>query len=315
MKLPAPRGPLSTALFEHLSHEPSAAALVADPASGIADEAISLWALYELHYRGFDEVDDRWEWSPTLAPIRSTLERALESRLRARYVPPVRSDDLATDLFAMIKAYEGPSVAEHVQHRATREEVLQLMRERSIYHLKEADPTSWVIPRLEAGPKAALMEIQFDEYGAGRPERLHHSLFARGLSQMGLSAEYGAYIDEAPVEVLEQNNALSLMGLHRRLRAAALGHLAAFEATSSLPSKRMVQGLERLGFSGGLVDYYAEHVLADAVHDQLAVRAVCVPVAANSTALAEDIFFGAFTCLDLEARTAHSILGRWSLAA
>lgn len=283
--------------------------------SGPDDEAIALWTLHELHYRGFDGVDDRWEWSAGLAAGRARLEESLEARLRERYVAPTRTDDLAADLFAMIADHDGPSIAEHVQHRATRAEVLQLMRERSIYHLKEADPTSWVIPRLEAGPKAALMEIQFDEYGSGRPERLHHQLFARGLTRMGLSAEYGAYIDDAPLEVLEQNNALSLLGLHRRLRAAAVGHLAAFEATSSVPSKRMAQGLERLGFSGGLVDYYTEHVLADAVHDQLAVRAVCVPLAAESPELADDVFFGAFTCLDLEARTASAMLERWQAAA
>lgn len=318
MRLPTPRGPLSSALLARLatappSSSPVDAALPA--AAGPDDEAISLWVIHELHYRGFDEVDDRWEWAPALATVRWQLEGSLEARLRERYVPPSRTDDLADDLFAMIAAHDGPSIATHVQHRATRDEVRQLMRDRSIYHLKEADPTSWVIPRLEAGPKAALMEIQFDEYGAGRPERLHHELFARGLAELGLSAEYGAYVDDAPVEVLEQNNALSMLGLHRRLRGAALGHLAAVEATSSLPSKRMVQGLERLGFSGGLVDYYAEHVLADAVHDQLAVRAVCAPLAAANPELADDVFFGAFTCLDLEARTASAVLDRWSVAA
>lgn len=317
MRLPTPRGPLSTALFTRLLDQPSAddMPMPMPRTTSLADQAISLWTLHELHYRGFDDVDDRWEWAPALAATRAALEDSLEERLRERYVAPQRTDDVAADLFTMIRSHDGPSVAEHVQHRASRTEVLQLMREKSIYHLKEADPTSWVVPRLEAGPKAALMEIQFDEYGAGRPERLHHQLFAVGLEEMGLDPHYGAYIDEAPTEVLEQNNALTLLGLHRRLRAAALGHLAAVEATSSIPSKRMVQGLERLGFTGGLVDYYGEHVLADAVHDQLAVRAVCAPLAQEDPALADDIFFGAFTCLDLEARAARAVLERWSLAA
>ena len=76
--------------------------------------------------------------------------------------------------------------------------------------------------------------------------------------------------------MLEQNNALSMFGLQRRLRGAALGHLAAFEATSSLPSRRLAQGLERLGFPDEMVGYYREHVEADAVHEQLALRDVCV---------------------------------------
>ena len=143
---------------------------------------------------------------------------------------------------------------------------------RSIYHLKESDPTAWLVPRLAVRAKAALMELQYDEYGAGDPNRLHAHLFARGIEACGLRPEYGAYIDDVPLEVLEQNNAMSMFGLHRRLRGAALGHLAAFEATSSLPSRRMVAGLDRLGFPEEMIDYYAEHVEADAVHEQLAVR-------------------------------------------
>ena len=119
------------------------------------------------------------------------------------------------------------------------------------------------------------MELLYDEYGTGDPDRLHAHLFARGLEACGLSPEYGAYVDDAPVEVLEQNNAMTLFGLHRRLRGAALGHLAAFEVTSSLPSRRMGQGIARLGLAQEMADYYDEHVEADAVHEQLAVRTIC----------------------------------------
>src|SRR3712207_8445227 len=44
--------------------------------------------------------------------------------------------------------------------------------QRSIYTLKEADPHSWAIPRLTGRAKAALVEIQSDEYGEGRPGRI-----------------------------------------------------------------------------------------------------------------------------------------------
>ena len=148
------------------------------------------------------------------------------------------------------------------------------------------------------------MELMYDEYGAGDPNRLHSHLFARGMEAAGLRAEYGAYVDEAPAEILEQNNAMTLFGLHRRWRGAALGHLAAFEATSSLPSRRMAQGLERLGFAPELVEYYTEHVEADAVHEQLAVRTICGSLVEAEPTLADDVFFGAFTCLDLEDRVA-----------
>jgi hypothetical protein len=200
-----------------------------------------------------------------------------------------------------------------VQTTATREQVLELLRHRSLYHLQEFDPTVWVVPRLPARSKAALLEVAFDEYGAGDPRRLHSHLFSRGLVEAGLDPRPGHYVDDAPVEILEQNNAMTMLGLHRRLRAAAVGHFAAFEATSSLPSRRLARGLQRLGLGEGLVGYYTEHVTADAVHDQLACRAVCGSLVEEDPTLREDVFLGAFTCLDLEARYAAAMLDRWQV--
>ena len=114
--------------------------------------------------------------------------------------------------------------------------------------------------------------------------------------------------------MLEQNNAQTMFGLHRRFRAAAMGHLAAFEATSSLPSRRMSQGLRRLELPESLAHYYDEHVEADAVHEQVAVRAICVPMVEAEPHLLEDLFLGVFTCLDLEDRVARHLLASWEAA-
>ncbi|WKN49697.1 iron-containing redox enzyme family protein [Nocardioides sp. Arc9.136] len=318
MLLPKARGTLSEQLFAALREEPGTPvpldAAVADDAE---DRAIALWASYELHYRGFEDVDDRWEWSPDVLRVRAGLEELLELELRERYAvhQPGRTDDLAKDLFDYVAGHDGPSMARYVQTDATEAQVLELLRQKSVYHLKEADPSAWVVPRLPTGPKAALMELQFDEYGDGNPARLHQHLFERGLEAAGLRSEYGAYVDEATLAVLEANNVQSFLGLHRRLRAASLGHLAAFEATSSIPSRRMAQGLERLGFPDEIVDYYREHVEADAVHEQLAVRDICVPLVETEPALADDVFLGAFACLDTEDRQALDLLAKWGVDA
>ena len=198
-----------------------------------------------------------------------------------------------------------------MDRRADREQVLELLRQRSLYHLKESDPTTFVVPRLPVRAKAALMELQYDEYGDGDPNRLHAHLFARGLEGVGLRAEYGAYVDDAIPENLEMNNVGSLLGLHRRLRGAAMGHLAAFEMTSSIPSRKWVQGLDRVGLAGPMSDYYDEHVEADAIHEHLAARDICGSLAEDEPDQAPEILFGAFTCLDVEARFATAMLGAW----
>jgi ribosomal protein L30/L7E len=277
------------------------------------DLHITLWALHELHYRGFEDVDDSLEWQPELIELRRSLEHSFEQTLRDR-APETWPDepDFAEAFFTFVADHDGPSLASHVQRDADHEQVLELLRLRSIYHLKESDPTAWVVPRLPVRAKAALMELQFDEYGCGDPNRLHAALFARGMDECGLRPEYGAYIDDVPLEVLEENNAMSLFGLNRRLRGASLGHLAAFEVTSSIPSRRIAQGFTRLGLPEAMIEYYTEHVEADAVHEQLAVRTICGSLLDDEPQLRDDMFFGAFTCLDLEDRFARRMLEAWA---
>lgn len=312
MLTPKARGGLSDQVFTALRTDAVDPALVRVAPDGVDDAQITLWALYEQHYRGFEDARAELEWHPTLVAVRGGLEEEFLAELRRRFVPPPCVDPFAESFFAYVEGHDAPSIATHVQRRADREQVLELLRARSLYQLKEADPTTWAVPRLPARPQVALMALQFDEYGAGDPSRQHARLFAEGMRACRLDPTYGAYVDDAPVEVLAQNNAMSLFGLHRRWRGAAVGHLAAFEAASSLPSRQMAQGLRRLGLPEEIAAYYDEHVEADAVHEQLAVREICAPLVAHEPALAEDVFLGAFTCLDLEARTTRALLDAWA---
>ena len=313
MRMPKPRGALSEWTFARL------AATAGDDERGPApaadswdDEAITLWTLHELSYRGFEDAADRAEWDPEALVVRQQLEVALEDRLRARWSgADLTPAEVPAELERVVAEDDGPSLADHVRRRATLDELLELLRQRSIYHLKESDPSAWVVPRLPVRAKAALMELQYDEYGDGDPNRLHSHLFARGLVAVGLRSEYGAYVDDALPETLEMNNAGSMFGLQRRLRGAAMGHLAAFEMTSSLPSRKMVQGLERLGLEGPMTAYYDEHVEADAIHEHLAARDICGTLAEDEPDQAAEILFGAFTCLDLEARFATAMFTVW----
>lgn len=312
MLTPEPRGALSEAVFSAM-RSGETQDLADAPASGSNEDAqLTLWALYEQHYRGFEDVAGELEWDPQLIAVRRGLEQEFEATLRSRMPSVPDPEGFEETFFEFVAGHDGPSLAAHVHRKATEEQVRELLRHRTIYHLKEADHTTWVIPRLSDQVKAAVMELQFDEYGNGDPNRLHAHLFVRGLQDSGLNSEYGAYINEAPLEVLEENNAMSLFGLNRRLRAASLGFLAAFEATSSAPSRRMAQGLQRLGFPDSMIEYYTEHVEADAVHEQLAVRTICGALLEEEPELHDDVYLGAFSAMDLADRYAHRMLAQWA---
>lgn len=328
MLLPQPRGPVSEAIFDGIrgAVPPSSGEwtgadvgvrrLAADDILDDGDAQIALWALYELHYRSFDDVDGRWEWNPGLLGIRQRLENPFEEAIRTATLEDVNEvlaadGDLAERLFALTETYDAPALAEHVQRRATAEQVRELMLLRSVYHLKEADPHSWAIPRLTGAAKAGLVELQFDEYGDGRAERVHQDLFAETLRGVSLDDAYGAYVDDVPANVLAVSNAMSLFGLHRRLRGAAMGHLGAFEATSSIPCRRYAAGIRRCGFGDAAAFYFDEHVEADAVHEQLALRGICTSLVADEPDLERDVILGAVTCLMLDKRVAQDLMRAW----
>ncbi|MCX6406036.1 MAG: iron-containing redox enzyme family protein [Propionibacteriales bacterium] len=304
MRIPTPCGPVSQAVHDHLDSGAPLPDLPAAPEPTSRDHALALWMLHELAYRGFDGVDPDLEWSPDVLRLRNRLNRDLEAWLRQAFA----TSTLPRTVTGLVDA-DGdlPGVARFVRERATADDVRRILVQRSVYHLKEADPQCFVLPRLEPAAKAALTELQYDELGDGDPARVHQHLFAEAMAAAGLDPTYGAYVDEADEETLTLNNAISLLCLHRRLRHAAAGHLAAFEATSALPSADMVRGLQRLGFSEPVWRYYDEHVEADAVHEHLA-RDICDLVTGGDPELEREVVFGAFVCIALEERCARRLV-------
>ena len=310
--LPQPRGAASAALLSAL-REPPASLAVPTP-DDAEDLQLALYCCYELHYRGFEGVDERWEWEPSLLAFRGGLEREFEAELHDAAGPRVEDvepGDVDVVLRGLADADASPSLSTHVERAAEQWQVREFMVHRSAYQLKEADPHSWAIPRLSGAPKAALVEVQADEYGGGRPQRMHAELFRRAMVAIGLDGEYGAYLDLIPGVTLATVNLMSLLGLHRRLRGALVGHLALFEMTSSIPNRRYAAGLRRLGFGGDATAFFDEHVIADAVHESIAAVDLAGGLARQDPALAADVVWGARALLALEGRWAAYVLAAW----
>jgi hypothetical protein len=318
LSVPAPRGELSAALLTGLARAAPLAPLpaLAAAADPLADDDLhlALYLCYELHYRGLPGVAEAWEWEPSLLAARRDLEAVFLDGLRASVATEPadalpETMDLA--LRAIADADDAPSLSRHLEIRGTLDQLREFVVHRSAYQLKEADPHSFAIPRLHGAPKAAMLEIQFDEYGGGRAERVHAQLFADAMDEIGLDARYGAYVDVIPGVTLATVNLMSLFGLHRRWRGAVVGHLALFEMTSSIPNRRYGRAVRRHGFGERAAAFFDEHVTADAVHEQVAAVDLAGGLVRQEPALAGDVLWGARCLLELEARWARHLLGAW----
>jgi Iron-containing redox enzyme len=316
--LPSPRGPLSERLFAALEGPPgegleTTAAVDSPNPIGDEDLQLALYVAYELHYAGIEGVDEDWEWAPSLLALRAALERPFEAAV-AETVEPASEEELRSvggALQRIVAEDPGPPLSRYMETQGTLEQMLEHVVHRSAYQLKEADPHSWAIPRLGPRPKAALLEVQADEYGGGSAERMHSVLFAKTMAALGLDPTYGAYLDRLPAVTLATVNLMSLFGLHRRRRGAIVGHLAAFEMTSSIPNRRYGNALRRLGFDREATHFYDEHVEADAVHENIAAWDLAGGLAAEEPAVAADVLFGARALLQLEARWAGHLMAAW----
>src|SRR5581483_2738444 len=167
-RLPQPRGPLSEAVLAPLVRAPgpvSAPAWRGDDPLVDDDLQLALYACYELHYRGFDGVDDAWEWEPSLLAVRRQLEHVFEDGLRAAVRDAPDDDD-------------DRSLSEHMERDGTLEQLREFAVHRSPYQLKEADPHTWGIPRIAGEAKALMVHIQADEYGDGDAAAMHATRFA-----------------------------------------------------------------------------------------------------------------------------------------
>ncbi|HEU4735400.1 MAG TPA: iron-containing redox enzyme family protein [Solirubrobacterales bacterium] len=288
------------------------AALVEDPL-GDDDLQLALYLCFELHYRSFPSVDPAWEWDPTLLAVRAVLEEAFFDALQSALGPRDPADPALVGelLFRLESEDDGVSLSRHLETKAGIEEFREFVVHRSFYQLKESDPHSWAIPRLDGAAKTALLEVQADEYGGGRPERMHSRLFAKTMRALGLDARENAYLALAPGKTLATVNLMSATGLRRCRRGAIVGHLAMFEMTSALPNRRYGNALRRLGYGFEATDFYDEHVEADAVHENIAAYDLAGGLARQEPELADDILFGARALLLLEDRLARHLLEAW----
>ncbi|TCC44382.1 iron-containing redox enzyme family protein [Kribbella pittospori] len=314
MQVPPARGPLSgwiTARLTQTTDQPAPQVTVPGPIVADDDFQLALWCCNELNYRGFDHAPTDADWAPDILAFRTALERPWTQWLQATFRPEPAAGPIATQLRHLIQADHGPPLASYLHRHADLGQFRQFVTYRSIYQLKEADPHSFAIPRLDGPTKAALVEIQADEYGGGRPERMHAELFRTTMRWLGLDDSYGHYLPQAPAITLAVSNLMSLFALHHRWTPALLGHLAALEMTSTLPNRRYAAGALRLGASPEQAAYFTEHIEADAVHEQIAAHDLCANYTAQHPHATTDIIFGAATCLGLDNLHAHHLLTTW----
>lgn len=320
--LPPARGPISEQLITALRRPPGRGtplvAAVPERTWPDDDAQLALYLAFEVCYHGFDGVDPGWDADPGLVALRDRLGAALLAEVDADaagvpggWTATVHPAEAAVRSLQELASTPGPSLSGWVEQHGGAVHLRELAAHRSAYQLKEADQHSNLIPYMPRGQaKAALIEIQADEYGNGVPGESHQELFAATMAGLGLDPTPHRYLDHLPATTLATCNLLSVLVSSRRWLGAGLGHLALFEMTSVGPMGRYARATEAVA-GRDAARFYEVHVEADAHHEVLAVEAMVRPFVEQHPELAEDVVRGARWLTAVEGAFTDALLTAW----
>ena len=133
------------------------------------------------------------EWNPALLELRGELEARFLGALRADVEPHADVGSALDSL--LVEPVHGTGLSHFLRGEGQLWQLREYAALRSLYHLKEADPEVWAIPRLTGCAKAGLVAVEYDGYGAGRADRIHAKLFADLMADLGLDNRYGSYLE------------------------------------------------------------------------------------------------------------------------
>jgi hypothetical protein len=271
--------------------------------------------LYVLYAQG--------SWSPvgaprsnqhdlTLAAVLAELERGFEgalARLELPEAPPAEADRFARWLAHL--ALEAPLVPptgmpEYIREHVTLDQLKEIVAQRSLFFLKEPDPWAMVIPTLRGEAKAGLLDLVLDEYGWGRHDHMHSTVYEDLMARLGLDTGFDAYFDRTAWQYLAALNLQAMYARHSRLCRRMYGYIYLVEADSPGSMRNYISAYRRLGMDDeDLLRFYDLHVTADEGHSDVALNEVILPVVRAEPEARADIARGV-----LEGRVIHHLFSK-----
>lgn len=205
-------------------------------------------------------------------------------------------------------AAEDPQWTHFIRDEAPIETMKRIVAQRSLFYLREPDPWIYAVPTLRGISKAGLIDLLLDEYGWGKLERMHSSVYARLMRALDLESERDHYEADTSWEYLATLNHQWMCALDGSLSRRLLGTIYLTEAGSPDAMRNYLAAWDRLGVDDPeVLEFYELHVEADENHSEVALREVVIPVCElEGPETAIEVATGIFDARALEADFAAS---------
>ncbi len=311
--MPAREIPTPIELLPGEAEDLSRAAFVDGDAADFALAHRALYAIYaEMVWRAPNVPGEKTR----LRLVRESLERGFRAQLDRRRQELAKAlelpdritgqwfEELALGTHPAESGEWGMFVAEH----ASLDQLRRIVAQRSLFFLREPDPWIYAVPTLSGVAKAGLIDLLLDEYGWGKLERMHSSIYAKAMESLGLVSERDHYEIDASPEYLATLNHQWMCALDGSLSRRLIGTIYLTEADSPGAMGNYLAAWERLGVADpDVIEFYALHVEADENHRAVALDEVVLPICeAEGAETAREIGRGIFDARMLEADFAAS---------
>ena len=299
-------------LAQRCAREPTYARALVSTATAVAVAAFDDGddAALDVAHRALYHLYAQLMWSPvdvdrgnehdlTLAGVLLELERGFQRALDRMALPeaPPRDPDAFSGWLQRL-VQETPAVpdtglAAYLRERATLDQLTEIVAQRSLFFLKEPDPWTMVVPSLRGQPKAGLIDVLLDEYGWGRHDQMHSTVYERLMARLGLETGYDAYLDGTAHQFLAVMNYQGMLARNRRLCRRMYGYIYLVEAESPEAMRTYLAAYDRLGITDEDVRrFYDLHVTADEDHQRVALEEMIVPLVRAEPAARTEIAAG-----------------------
>lgn len=217
---------------------------------------------------------------------RATLEEAFRAQLAGSRslsrdeVPRLADDEIAGWFLSVLDSLDpAPGWREFIREEATLADMERVVADRSLFFLREPDPWIFAVPSLTGISKAGMVDLLLDEYGWGKLERMHSTIYAGVMEQLGLNTELDHYFDQAPWQYIATLNLQWMYALTPGDRNGLVGTIYLTEAESPAAMANYLAAWERLGVAvDSITGFYQLHIAADEDHRRVALEEIVVPI-------------------------------------
>lgn len=251
----------------------------------------------------------------SLDRIRAELEQGFRKYLARRrnraIVRPSHFEvaEWMQDLALGPHPHENPNWGEFVRESIELDQLKQIVINRSLFFLREPDPWIYAVPRLTGIAKAGLIDLLLDEYGWGKLDHMHSSVYAELMEALDLDPSIDHYERAASWRFLATINHQWMLALTPELGMRLLGTIYLTEADSPAAMTNYLAAWSRLGIDDSeILRFYEIHVSADENHRDVALHEIVIPVCEDDPQTTGEVAIGIFDARTLEAEFAAELL-------